>query len=87
MADPPDITLAERERLLRSAEQYVRRVKGWRDDQFRTDIRSVDAATSDLVLWAILLEGVRHPAPGGGESFELHLDRQTAAVTKELRFQ
>lgn len=86
MADA-SITDAERARLIDSARRYLRQHKAWRDDEFRVDIRALSDEGNDVVLWGIFLDDERHPAPGGGRSVELHADRSTAEITRELAFQ
>jgi len=71
---------------MRSAAQYLRERKGWGNDDFRLELKEA-TPSGEAVLWAIFLEDERHPVPGGGESVELHVDREAGRVTRELGFQ
>ncbi len=77
----------QRDRLTRAAEEYLQARKGWAPDEFRVEIKDVEPGGEEAVIWGIFLEDERHPAPGGGKSVELRLDRETAEVRRELAFQ
>jgi hypothetical protein len=87
MSDAADINAQERSRLASAVQRYLREHKGWTEDHFRIEIRSIDPGGANVVVWGIFLDDERHPVPGGGQSVELHVDRRTGEVKTELGFQ
>jgi Holliday junction resolvase-like predicted endonuclease len=87
MSDAAGINAQEQSRLASAVQRYLQERKGWTEDQFRIEIRSIDPGGANIVVWGIFLEDERHPVPGGGQSVELHVDRRTGEVKAELGFQ
>lgn len=78
---------AERSRAVASAELYLQQHKGWQRDQYRVEIERLEDHGERIVIRGVFLEDESHPVPGGGQSVELHVDRRTGEVRKELGFQ
>ena len=87
-AHPPvDRSLEEQRRVEKAAEDYILRVKSWPPSEFRTELHGLSKDKTAAVVWAVHADDERNPAPGGGKSLALHVDRQSFKVVKELRFQ
>jgi hypothetical protein len=80
-----DLTPNERVEITTLAGRYLMKQKGWALEQFRIEIKRIDPMT--IVLWCIFLDDERHPSPGGGQSVELHVDKSTFEIKRELHFQ
>lgn len=87
MAATPNIEVQEVDQVNIVVGQYLVSQKNWRPDQFRLEHRGFSADGHAIIVWAIFLEDQIHPVPGGGKSVELHLDRNTQRVVRELGFQ
>jgi hypothetical protein len=70
-----------------TADQYLRRTKGWFDGDYRLEPAGVSADGQFDVVRAIHRFDEKGTAPGGGLSVELLLDRKTHEIKKELGMQ
>jgi hypothetical protein len=66
------------------AVEYIARTKHWKRTDYRVESRGLSPDGRSDVLAVIHLEDLYRPSPGGGQSVELHVDRATHQVTREL---
>ena len=86
MADAGALSPDEQRRIIKAAEDHILH-KGWQRSDFRIEPHGLSADKTAAVVWAVHSADERSPAPGGGKSLALHVDRQSLKVVKELRFQ
>jgi hypothetical protein len=70
-------------------DEYVLRTHGWAKDAYRLEF---DRNEGEILAFEVInLEEEKqlqaNPRPGGGESFEVLVDRSTRRVTREMHFQ
>ena len=87
MADADTLSPEEQRRVEKAAEDYILHKKSWQRSEFRTELHGLSKDKTAAVVWAVHSDDERSPKPGGGKSLELHVDRQSLKVIKELRFQ
>jgi len=87
MAGTPGVAVQEVDHINAIANQYLIAQKKWRPDQFRLEHKGLAPDGRSLIVWAVYLEDELHPTPGGGESVELYIDRDSQRVVRELGFQ
>ena len=73
----PEVTAA--------VQRYVEKTRGWPTSQYRIEINRREGEI--VVAWVIHKDDERPPSPGGGRSFEAHVDVGLMQVVKELAFQ
>jgi hypothetical protein len=66
-------------------ERYVKETRGWPSSDYRTEINRREGKV--IIVWVIHRDDEATPVPGGGRSFEAHVDAGRMQVVKELRFQ
>jgi hypothetical protein len=66
-------------------EQYVKETRGWRSSDYRMEINRREREV--IIVWVVHGDDEATPIPGGGRSFEAHVDVDRMQVVKELRFQ
>lgn len=66
-------------------QQYVNQTRGWGSGDYRTEINRREGEL--IIVWVIHRGDEATPIPGGGRSFEAHVDVGRMQVVKELRFQ
>jgi hypothetical protein len=64
--------------------RYIARTKGWTRGEYRLESRGPGADGRSDVVAVIYLKDQSSPAPGGGQSVELYVDRASGRVGVEL---
>lgn len=79
MATPEDA------KVLMAVQRYVDATKGWPRSDYRIEINRREG---DVIIACVIHKDDEvTPIPGGGRSFEVHLDVTRMEVVKELGFQ
>ena len=87
MKDAEALSPEEQRRVNKAAEDHLLQKKSWQRSEFRLELHGLNKDRTAAVVWAIHSDDKRSPAPGGGKSLALHVDRKSLQVVKELRFQ
>jgi hypothetical protein len=87
MAGTSNVEVQEIDQVNAVASQYLAAQKKWRPDQFRLEYKGLIAGGHTIIVRAVYLEDEIRPAPGAGKSVELHIDRASRQVVRELGFQ
>lgn len=87
MGNPTQVGAMERRRIDEAITDYLTRTKSWRPAEYRIEHKRLSDDGTQAIVWAVFLQGEINPVPGGGQSLELHVDRKTRKVVKELGFQ
>jgi|SRR5882724_9257194 len=66
-------------------EKFVDKTREWRKDSYRIQLVRRDGST--LVFWVIYADDQKSAIPGGGKSFEVHVDTVNRRVIDEYHFQ
>jgi hypothetical protein len=67
-----------------TVERYIRQTKGWNPREYRIESRGLTANELTEMIAVVYLQDERSPHPGGGQSIELHVDRASLQVVREL---
>lgn len=73
------------EQVIATAVRYVEKTKGWSKNDYRIEINRRERDL--IVVWVIHTKDELTPIPGGGLSFEVHVDSNQMQVVRELGFQ
>lgn len=87
MAAPASLSPMEKRRIDDAAVDYLIRTKRWKRSEFRVELHGLSADEGCAIVWGVFLANEAQPIPGGGKSVELHVDRQSLTVIRELGFQ
>jgi hypothetical protein len=87
MGNPTRVDAMERRRIDQAVADYLTRTKSWRPAEYRIEHRRLSDDGTHAIVWAVFLKDEVNPVPGGGQSLELHVDRKTRKIVKELGFQ
>ncbi len=80
-------SIGQADDLRKAADEYVSRVKHWRQEEYRLESEGPDSAGSAEVIAAIHREDERATQPGSGRSVKLLLDYKTRRVVREIAYQ
>jgi hypothetical protein len=86
MSDKLTLGQAEQDRISKAARDYLLH-KGWKPDEFRVELKALGDGEATVIVWGVFLEDEKHPFRGPPRSLELHVDRASGRVVKELAFQ
>lgn len=77
----------ERARVEKAAVAFLTDTQKWKRHEFRLEHQGVTDDYRCAVVWGVYLQDEINPMPGGGQSLELHIDRNDGQVVQVLRFQ
>jgi len=68
-----------------AVEEYVKKTKHWTAGSYRIELNRREK--NFLVFWVVNKEDEKSIVPGGGKSFEVHVDSTNHHVLDEFHFQ